>query len=141
MRFDRHGRHALTKDQYQQANLVAACLILAAGLFGIEMILGLRHLPSFLLLLLTIPVTSIHNATEGWPRRLSIIAASTFALIAAFEIFAIHFVRLSFIQKQLGELDVFLVLAAVQLIPVYFYGILIWAILDMAWINRAQPTR
>ena len=141
MRFDRFGKHALTKDQFAQANLIGVCLFLAAGLFGIELWLHLGHLPSLMLLLLTIPLTSIHDASPGWPRRMSVIVTTALGLIAAFEIFAIHLLHVALIHQHLGESETLLAAAAIALMPVYFFGVLGWSLLAVAWIERAQPRR
>lgn len=141
MRFHPQGRHALTPDHYHQANLIGACLLLAGGLFSLELILGLKHLPSFMVLLVSLPLTSIHDAAPGWPRRISAIAATAFSAIALFEVFAIHVVRLSLIQRHMGEMEVFLLLAAVELMPVFFWGIILWTLLAIFWIEKVQPKR
>ena len=141
MRFHPQGRHALTHDQHHQANLIGACLLLAGGLFGVELVCGLKHLPSFMILLVSMPLTSIHDATAGWPRRISVIASVTFGAIALFEVFAIHLVRLSIISQQFGSSEAILMLAALQLMPVFFYGILIWTIASVFWISQAAPKR
>lgn len=144
MRFHPQGRHALTHDQHIQANLVAACLFLAAGLFSIELALGLKsHLPSFMVLLVSFPLTMIHDSSPGWPRRISIVAATTFALIALFEVFALHVARLAVLQERFQDSEVmlFLILASIKLIPVFFYGILLWSLASMFWIQKAEPKR
>lgn len=142
MRFHPQGRHALTRDQHHQADLVAVCLLLAGGLFTVELGLGLKsHMPSFMILLVSFVLTTIHDASPGWPRRISVIASVTFGAIALFEVFALHVVRLSAIRDQIGDSDVFLILAAVKLMPVFFYGILAWTLASVFWIQKAEPKR
>jgi tetratricopeptide (TPR) repeat protein len=141
MRLDRFGRHALTRDQTMQANLVGLCLGAAALLFGAELLLGLHHMPSLLVVLLAIPMTSIHDAAVGWPRRISTIVASAFAVIATFEVVAIHVLRVALHGGRVGEPTAILGAAAVTLLPVYFFGILLWSVLAVAWIERATPER
>ncbi len=141
MRAHPQGRHALTRDDYQQANLIGACLLLATGLFVTELCLGMKHLPSLMVLLVSIPLTSIHDASPGWPRRISIVAATTFAAMALFAIFAIHVLRSSLNNQSLDGVDAFLALATAQLVPAFFLGIFLWAILSVFWISQAEPKR
>ena len=141
MRTHPQGRHALTRDDYHQANLIGACLLLAGGLFVTELFLGLKHVPSFMILLLSIPLTSIHDASPGWPRRMSIFAGLIFSSIALFSVFTMHLVRVSYLQKTINSIDVTLALMMTTLVPVFFYGIFIWAILSVFWISKKQPTR
>lgn len=141
MRFHPQGRHALTRDQHLQANLIGACLLLAAGLFVLELAFSFIHLPSFMILLLSIPLTSIHDATAGWPRRISVIVSVAFGAIALFEVFAIHLIRLSVISQQFGSNEAILTLVALKLMPVFFYGILVWSIASVFWISKAEPQR
>jgi tetratricopeptide (TPR) repeat protein len=141
MRLDPYGRHALTCDQRAQANLVGCCLLAAAALFVAELAGGRSHLPSLIVVLLALPLTSIHDAAAGWPRRISTIVASAFALIAVFEVVAIHVLRLAVAGKQFGESDAILAVAATSLLPVYVIGLLLWTVLAVAWIERATPER
>lgn len=141
MRAHPQGRHALTRDDYHQANLIGACLLLAGGLFVAELCLGLKHLPSFMVLLVSIPLTSIHDASPGWPRRISVIAATTFGAMALFMVFALHVIRLSAIQHSFNDVDTFLALATAKLVSVFFYGIFLWSILSVFWISKAEPER
>lgn len=144
MRFHPQGRHALTRDQHTQANLVAACLFLAGGLFSVELALGLRsHLPSFMVLLVSFPLTLIHDSSPGWPRRICTIAAVTFGAIALFEVFALHVARLAILRDQFHDSEVllFLILASIKLVPVFFYGILLWTIAAVFWVQKAEPKR
>ncbi len=141
MRFDRFGRHALTDDQRAQAGLVGLAMAAAAGLFLTELALGLRHLPSLILLLLAMPLTTIHDAAPGWPRRLSVIFASAFTLVALFLVVAFHVFIQVVRHHQYGESTGVLLMAAIGLMPAYFYGILLWQILAIAWIERAQPEK
>ncbi len=141
MRFDRYGRHALTSDQFAQANLIGACLLLAAGLFGIECWFELGHLPSLMVLLLSIPLTTIHSADAGWPRRMCIIVSIALGAIAAFEIFALHLLHLAIIRKYLGFYSGPLAMAATSLMLVYFIGIMVWSLLATTWIVRVKPVK
>lgn len=141
MRLDRFGKHALTRDQTTQANLVGLCLGAAALLFAAELALGLHHLPSLLVVLLALPVSSVHEAAVGWPRRISMIAATAFTLIAAFEVVAIHVLSIAVHGGQADEPTAMLGAAAVVLLPIYFIGILLWSILAVAWIERATPEK
>ena len=141
MRFDRNGRHALTNDQFAQANLIGACLLLAAGLFGCEWWFGLSHLPSLMVLLLSIPLTTIHDADAGWPRRLCVIVSVALGAIVAFEVFALHLLHLAVMRRHFDSYSAPLAVAAVSLLTVYLVGIMVWSLLGTAWIVRVKPVK
>lgn len=72
---------------------------------------------------------------------MSIFAGLIFSSIALFSVFTMHLVRVSHLQKTINSIDVTLALMMTTLVPVFFYGIFIWAILSVFWISKKQPTR
>ncbi len=73
LRLDRFGRHALSREQVKSSNLVGLVILAAAG-FLVAGLLTSGNLRSELLLdallvgLLVIPISTIYNCPEGWPR-------------------------------------------------------------------------
>lgn len=140
MRFDPYGRHALTRDQTWQANLIGSCLLAAAGLFATELTLGIHHLGSLLVLLLSIPLTTIHQASVGWPRRLCVAVALAFTAIAAFEAYVLcstHGIAPGVFRSDGEEA---LIGFAMLLLPIFTLGILVWSI-AAGFVVRMQPER
>jgi len=143
MRLDRYGRHALTADQRSQSNLIGGCLLMAAVLFVVEWQLDLMYLPSLLFLLLSIPLSSIHDSAVGWPRRISVLVGLGFTLMAVYATVIMHLVE-SFApgdKTPLPPLMNLLISGGFLAVPVFLIGILAWSFIGPAVVQRAQPTR
>lgn len=72
LRLDRFGRHALSDDQRQQANLVGGVLVVALVLIGVWVATGhwLASAAAIGAVVLLLPISAIHSCDPGWPRTL-----------------------------------------------------------------------
>jgi tetratricopeptide (TPR) repeat protein len=72
LRLDRFGRHALSDDQRQGANLVGAALGAALLAIGVWAATGhwLASACALGAVLLLLPLSAIHSCDPGWPRRM-----------------------------------------------------------------------
>lgn len=70
LRLNPYGKLVLTADDVAQSNLVGACLGVSALFGGIHLLTGdkLAFLTWIIFMTLTVPVSSVHDCQEGWPR-------------------------------------------------------------------------
>jgi len=127
MRFHPHGRHALTEEQRTQSTLIGCCLVIAAGFFVAEIIMGDSHLISLMMLVLCMPILLIHLSEQGWPRRVAIMVACGFLLMSLQVAATMHLVD-SLIPLIGQDTAKDLVTFAKGIISYYFWGILIWSL-------------
>jgi tetratricopeptide (TPR) repeat protein len=134
MRLDRYGRHALTREQATQANMVGAALASAVALFLIELSAGWTHLPAIAVAVLALPFSSVHACERGWPRSLSWAAAGLFTLLAVMVVIGVHGFGggdTTADQSSFG-LAAFAILAL---------GVFVWSFLLVGWLSQVQPKR
>ncbi len=139
MRAHPDGRHALTADQRGQSTLIALCLCVAALSLIFEVLHGIPHRPSMMLMFLTIPIIAVHNGERGWPRLVAGGVATAFAVMAAIVATTYHIG--DWLQEHHQRATVAVLLAmSVRIIGFYFIGILAWSFLG-PMLNRVEPTR
>lgn len=85
LRLDRFGRHALTREQTLTSNWMLGLLLAAAGAGAAALVWGTSWLPILALcaLLLALPVSTIWQCDEGWPRWTNIGVVAALGLLAA----------------------------------------------------------
>lgn len=134
MRLDRYGRHALTRDQTVQANLVGGALAAAVVLFLVELAAGWSHLPAIAVAILALPLSSVHACERGWPRTTAWVAAGAFALLAATVVLAVHGFAAGDAKAQEAS-------AGLIAFGILALGIFAWSFLLIGWLAQARPKR
>jgi tetratricopeptide (TPR) repeat protein len=130
----RYGRHALAADRKWQAALLACCLVSSAACFAYELAIDYGHMASLMLLLLALPVISVHRCPEGWPRRVAILVAAAFAFSAV--AFAAVVFNGEALYRHGGELGKVAIVFAKRLSGIYPIGILVWTFGAQILANR-----
>jgi tetratricopeptide (TPR) repeat protein len=134
MRLDRYGRHALTRDQTVQANLVGSALAAAVLLFLVELAAGWTHIPAIAVAILALPLSSVHACERGWPRTVAWSAAGLFVLLAAVVGVAIH-------GLAGGDPKADAAGAGFAAFAILALGVAAWSFLIIGWLAQVQPRR
>ncbi|MDX1947089.1 MAG: tetratricopeptide repeat protein [Pirellulaceae bacterium] len=97
LRLDRFGRHALSRDEIQGANVLLACLFVTLGHLFWAIAGGNGEVWYFVLMfaLLSLPASAIYRCSEGWPRN--VMLAITLVLLAGI---LVIYAPLLFVPKE-----------------------------------------